>query len=143
MTASEPTDHEPGNTVDLRQALREAEEERDDLRALFDLQQTRMTRATDLWRQEAPVERGHILPDLGVLLEWLMARKTDNEAWPRRLDLIGGPQVPPQHAHLAGMHYMLVRESWEALPPVGASGWVCGVPGVRRSEDTWEIGLPC
>jgi hypothetical protein len=45
-----------------------------DHRALFDLQWTRMGKATELWRQEDPGARDLILPDLGELLDWLIAR---------------------------------------------------------------------
>jgi hypothetical protein len=45
-----------------------------ELRALFDVQQTRMGEATALWQAEAPEERALTLPDLGDLLAWLMAR---------------------------------------------------------------------
>ena len=58
-----------------------AETERDQLRErlkeyeqLFDIQQTRMQRATDLWRAESPAERALVSPDLGRLLDWLIER---------------------------------------------------------------------
>lgn len=41
---------------------------------LFDLQQTRMCRATALWRAESPADRALVLPDLGDLLDWLIER---------------------------------------------------------------------
>lgn len=44
-----------------------------DLRALFDLQQTRMDEAIARWRAEDPTNREYVLPDLGALLTWLMA----------------------------------------------------------------------
>ncbi len=44
------------------------------LQALFDLQWTRMGEATAMWRAEKPDERALIMPDLGDLLAWLMAR---------------------------------------------------------------------
>lgn len=43
-----------------------------ELRALFDLQRTRMTEATTAWQKAHP-DKAHILPDLGRLLEWLLA----------------------------------------------------------------------
>lgn len=45
-----------------------------ELRALFDLQWTRMAEATALWRQESPDERALVMPDLGDLLGWLLRR---------------------------------------------------------------------
>lgn len=44
-----------------------------ELRALFALQWTRMSAATARWRAEDPAARAAVLPDLGVLLDWLMA----------------------------------------------------------------------
>lgn len=44
----------------------------DELRALFDLQLRRMGEAVALWRQEDPVVRANVTPDLGALLTWLM-----------------------------------------------------------------------
>lgn len=62
-------------------AYRGSEQQRDAARAelaelqqLFDLQWRRMGDATALWRAEAPQERALLQPDLGALLEWLMAR---------------------------------------------------------------------
>lgn len=49
-------------------------EELHDLRALFDLQHTRMVEATALWRAEDPATRDRVLPDLGTLLQWLIDR---------------------------------------------------------------------
>lgn len=47
-----------------------AEAENKELQAVFDLQETRTKKAEKMW-QEATGKR-HILPDLGVLLDWLM-----------------------------------------------------------------------
>lgn len=58
-------------------------EEAADLRALFDLQQTRVQAATERWRAEAPAERAGVLPDMGRLLDWLMA---DADRLRRELD---------------------------------------------------------
>jgi hypothetical protein len=54
-------------------AYRAEKEEADELRALFDLQRTRSAKAESLWNAAHP---GNELtrPDLGALLEWLMAR---------------------------------------------------------------------
>lgn len=72
---------------DLRAELLRTATERDDaraeiidLRALFDLQQTRMVEATEAWRAESPAERENVLPDLGDLLVWLMSRAEGAEA---------------------------------------------------------------
>ncbi len=44
-----------------------------DLKALFDLQYTRMAEATALWRLAHP-GNDDIAPDLGALITWLMGR---------------------------------------------------------------------
>jgi hypothetical protein len=44
-----------------------------ELRDLFDLQQTRMERATKAWQQATG--NPHVLPDLGRLLDWLLDNK--------------------------------------------------------------------
>lgn len=49
-------------------------DERDDLRALFELQYTRLESATAFWRREDPVRRANVLPDLGQLLDWFIAQ---------------------------------------------------------------------
>jgi len=54
-----------------------------ELEALFDLQQTRMAEATRMW-QEA-MGKQDVLPDLGDLLAWLMARSVELEAMVRKL----------------------------------------------------------
>lgn len=54
-----------------------------DLRALLDLQWTRMGQATELWRRENPAARARLFPDLGELLDWLMKRG-DKATEPRR-----------------------------------------------------------
>lgn len=54
--------------------LTAAIEERNELRALFDLQHSRIVRATELWRAEAPEERALMLPDLGKHIDWLIER---------------------------------------------------------------------
>lgn len=48
-----------------------------DLEHLFELQQTRMTEATKAWRIETG--RTRVLPDLGVLLKWLLDRHYDQQ----------------------------------------------------------------
>jgi 8-oxo-dGTP diphosphatase len=58
-----------------RALLAEVERQADELAeltALFDLQHTRMEAATALWQQDDPAREG-VLPDLGALLDWLMA----------------------------------------------------------------------
>lgn len=47
--------------------------ENEDLERLFEIQRTRMDKATALWREGHP-ERAVILPDLGSLLDWLIER---------------------------------------------------------------------
>lgn len=51
-----------------------------ELRAVFDLQWTRMQAAASLWREEAPDERAHVIPDLGELLGWLLRRDAVSRA---------------------------------------------------------------
>jgi len=53
--------------------LSELERELAKLRALFDMQWQRMTEATARWRAEDPEARALVMPDLGDLLQWLMA----------------------------------------------------------------------
>jgi hypothetical protein len=55
-----------------------------ELRALFELQQRRLKGATDRWRAEDPETRARIIPDLGVLVQWLMERA---DVIPARRDL--------------------------------------------------------
>jgi hypothetical protein len=55
--------------AELVTAVREVAE----LRALFDLQFKRIGEATARWRSEDPAARALELPDLGDLLQWLMA----------------------------------------------------------------------
>ena len=60
-------------TSDIERLVNRAvrvEDEVKELQAVFDLQQTRMGEATKLW-QQATGEHD-TLPDLGVLLDWLM-----------------------------------------------------------------------
>ena len=51
--------------------IKQLQDEVKELQAVFNLQQTRMGKATKLW-QQATGEHD-TLPDLGVLLDWLMA----------------------------------------------------------------------
>lgn len=60
---------------ELALALERALAEVADLRALFDLQWTRMGEATDRWRAEDPEARALVMPDLGALLQWLIAER--------------------------------------------------------------------
>jgi len=55
----------------------ELEQELQELRDLFDLQQTRMEDAVALWQAATG---NTCLPDLGVLLKWLMDRAEVSEA---------------------------------------------------------------
>ena len=57
-----------------------------ELEALFALQQTRMTEAIHIW-QEATGKQD-VLPDLGDLLAWLMARPAALEALARKLQKV-------------------------------------------------------
>ncbi len=68
-----------------------AADEAKELWAVFNMQQTRMGKATKLW-QQATGEH-HTLPDLGVLLDWLMGeierlKKAGNEALAQIMEMI-------------------------------------------------------
>ena len=73
-------DFEATIRAEFAEALREARERGDELQALFDLQRARTVKAVALWRAESPEERALRLPDLGALIEWLMARAESAEA---------------------------------------------------------------
>ncbi len=60
-----------------------AEVEAQELQAVFDLQQTRMGKATKLWQQATG--KHDTLPDLGVLLDWLMGEMKGAEVEVGRL----------------------------------------------------------
>ena len=65
-----------GDEIDwLISELEACREENQLLNTLFDMQQTRMKKATKLWQQATG--KKDTLPDLGVLLEWLMAEVRD------------------------------------------------------------------
>ena len=53
----------------------EATEHYLELERLFNLQNTRTRKATTMWRKAHP-EFGDVLPDLGVLIEWLLEYAT-------------------------------------------------------------------
>jgi hypothetical protein len=59
---------------ELRAEVERLKSANDDLNALFELQYTRMTEASALWRAESPEERHNVMPDLGALLTWLMEK---------------------------------------------------------------------
>lgn len=69
-------DHRAGDDwyATIAKHLKSALAESSELRALFDLQHTRMVEATRRWREESPEERALISPDLGELLAWLLDR---------------------------------------------------------------------
>ena len=71
-------------TTTLIAEVRAAREEVADLRAIFDLQWTRTREADERWRAEAPEERAGVMPDLGVLIKWLMDRADQAEAHDRQ-----------------------------------------------------------
>ena len=72
------TEHHEGTPCEACDYLDTAQE----TRALFEVQYRRMTEATAMWRAEAPEERELVQPDLGSLLEWLMARAASQERPP-------------------------------------------------------------
>lgn len=63
---------------------RDAAQERDELRALFNLQFTRMHQATMLWRQYHP-GNDLVQPDLGALLDWLLEEIDELQGTLRKL----------------------------------------------------------
>lgn len=63
--------HEP-DALALIRAAEAVQEELAELRRLFELQWARSQEATARWRAEDPETRAAVLPDLGVLLKWLM-----------------------------------------------------------------------
>lgn len=63
--------HEP-DALTLIRAAEAVQEELTELRRLFELQWRRSQEATARWRAEDPQARALILPDLGILLKWLM-----------------------------------------------------------------------
>jgi hypothetical protein len=67
---------------ELRAEVERLKSANDDLNALFELQYTRMTEASALWRAEAPEERRNVMPDLGALLTWLMERDPNVDRCP-------------------------------------------------------------
>lgn len=67
--------HEHGlekTCLDAGRIVTELREEVEGLQALFDLQQTRMERATAAWREATG--QHDVLPDLGRLLDWLLEK---------------------------------------------------------------------
>jgi hypothetical protein len=61
-------------TARMQAELDRANAELSEHHALLELQWTRMGAATQRWRAESPAERARVLPDLGELLDWLMAQ---------------------------------------------------------------------
>lgn len=103
------------------------EADRDGLRRLFDLQQTRMMEATERWRAESPVQRELIAPDLGDLLAWLMARADRAEAEVKRLSnarlvmaIFGTPEEGPQPFALVNSDPQPERFAYGVQWPGGA-----------------------
>lgn len=65
-------------TEQLRTRADQAEADNKELQALFDLQHTRTGEATKLWQRTTG--KTDVLPDLGALLSWLLARLKALEA---------------------------------------------------------------
>ena len=59
----------------LRAEIAALREECDELNHLFDVQHTRMGLATTAWREAHPGNELVVLPDLGAVLEWLLAER--------------------------------------------------------------------
>lgn len=62
----------------LRAERDQLQEEVVELRAIFDLQQTRMKQATRLWQKAH--NKPNVLPDLGDLLTWLCENMNQSES---------------------------------------------------------------
>ncbi len=58
--------------------LKDRSEELDQLNELFDLQQTRMSTASEAWRAAHPGME-NVLPDLGELLQWMLDERVAAE----------------------------------------------------------------
>lgn len=89
-----------------RQNLKDSErlyyqEELEELRALFNLQQKRMRKATELWQRETG--QIHVFPDLGDLLEWLMLKARPNSK-PKPRYVEKGPRVKAIYTVLRRVH---------------------------------------
>lgn len=68
------------------EVLREALEELQETRALFDKQHTRVIEADHLWQK---AHNSDVFPDLGALVEWLMQRADVAEARVKELEARG------------------------------------------------------
>lgn len=58
--------------TDLQERIKELEQENRELNQLFELQHTRVARADKLWQKAH--NKPNVLPDLGVLVEWLLSQ---------------------------------------------------------------------
>jgi len=76
----EHTRHSPDDAAQLLCHVNELIESEVSLKSTFALQAKRMQKAIDLWRAESPKERELIQPDLGALLDWLIAQRSASEA---------------------------------------------------------------
>ena len=68
--SSEITEYSIGLSRWLISELEQSRAENAELQAVFDLQETRTKRAEKMWQQATG--KHDTLPDLGVLLDWLM-----------------------------------------------------------------------
>lgn len=84
----------------------EAREHAAELDRLFDLQQRRMREAVALWRGESPAERELVLPDLGDLLAWLMARPERAEATIGRVRTLAAEFQSERPNKIANVHFV-------------------------------------
>jgi len=73
---------EPNDIHELMDELEECKTENKELWAVFNLQQTRLKKAQRMWRRATG--RHNTLPDLGELLDWLMA-ENDKMKWLKHL----------------------------------------------------------
>ena len=72
----------------LLSALEAAEQECKEFCGLVDLQHSRTLKAGKLW-QDAHPDQNHAYPDLGVLIDWLLARAERAEAYAAKLEEAG------------------------------------------------------
>lgn len=118
----------------LRAALKAAQEERDELQQLFDLQQTRMDEARMAWQAAHPEQAG-VWPDLGKLLHWLLgALAAAREEAKRDREALRELAVAAEHE----THCRDCSEGGCATCPVCGLSAALSLPAVARARETKE-----
>lgn len=127
--------------ADMRKQLSAAESLSTEYQVLFDLQQTRLGKATAAWRAESPADRAHVIPDLGRLLDWLL----DREPTPIK----GSPAVRHRPAVPSWRVVFTDSETADGIAPVcprqddvnGPHGFY--EPGVHMGADNMTVFNCC